>query len=174
MALLSYWKDAITADPSLLHSAIEHGLRVLGYECIKPEQLTAVQNLLSGDNVFMSVPTGFGKSLVFQVLPFCAERLLRSGRSEPMMPVVVVISPLLSLMHDQVTKLVSKGVKAVCVSGDAVDFQADILDGRVTHVFGSPEAFVGTTKWRSLFLDARFVGRIVALAIDEAHCIVKW
>ena len=132
MALLSYWKDAIKANPLLLSSAVEHGIRVFGYECIKSEQLTAIQSLLSGVSVFMSVPTGFGKSLVFQVLPFCVKRLLRSGRSESMKPVVVVVSPQLSLMHDQVTKLVSKDVKAVYVSGDAVDFQADILDGRVT------------------------------------------
>ena len=102
-ALLSYWKDATKADSSLLSSAVEHGIRVLGYECIKPKQLTAIQSLLSGANVFMSVPTGFGKSLGFQVLPFCAECLLRSGRSESMKPVMVVVSPLLSLMHDYTT-----------------------------------------------------------------------
>ena len=90
--LLSYWKDAIKADPSLLPLAIEHGKRVFGYECTKLEQLTAVQSLLSRVSVFMGVPTGFGKSLAFQVLPFCAKCLLKSGRSESMKPVVVVIS----------------------------------------------------------------------------------
>ena len=41
-------------------------------------------------------------------------------------------------------------------------------------MYGSPEAFVGNKTWRSLFVDDRVSGRVVALAIDEAHCIVKW
>ncbi len=46
---------------------------------LKPEQLTAVQSLLKGVNVFVSVSTGFGKSLVYQLLPFCAIHLLQSS-----------------------------------------------------------------------------------------------
>ncbi len=60
MVFLTTWKVGILASPSLLASTVEHGL---GYEQIKPEQLTAVQSLLKCVNVFMSVPTGFGKSL---------------------------------------------------------------------------------------------------------------
>ena len=52
----------------------------------------------------------------------------------------------------------------------------DVVEGRVTHLFGSPKAFIGNAKWRSLFVDKSidFSGRVVATAIDEAHCIVKW
>ena len=53
--------------------------------------------------------------------------------------------PLISLMHDQVSKLGTKGVKAVCTSGEVLkDASADVVEGRVTHIFGSPEAFIGT------------------------------
>ncbi len=176
MALVNAWKTDVTANPSLLASVVEYGLQKLGYERIKPEQLTAIQSLLKGINVFMSVPTGFGKSLVYQLLPFCAERLLHSSSWEFKTPVVVIVSPLVSLMHDQVSKLAAKGVNAVCISGDVDldDAYALVTEGRFTHVFGSPEAFVGSRKWRSLFLDKSFSGRVTAIAIDEAHCIVKW
>ena len=60
---------------------------------------------------------------------------------------VVVMSPLLSLMYDQVAKLIAKGVKAVCISGEKPsDAFADTVEGRVNHVFGSPESFIGNTS----------------------------
>lgn len=77
-------------------------------------------------------------------------------------------------MHDQVSKLESKNVQAVHISDVTDHVWEDILNGRVTHVFGSPEAFVGSKKWRALFLDNALSKRVVAIATDEAHCIVKW
>ena len=171
------WKVELSRHPSLLADAVEYGLIKLGYESIKSEQLSAVHCLLHGNNAFVSVPTGFGKSLVYQILPFCAERLLQP-QSSHIRPVVVVISPLLSLMHNQVSVLSSKKVRAMCISGNqnTNDAYLDVVEGRVTHLFGSPEAFIGNAKWRSLFVDKSidFSRRVVATAIDEAHCIVKW
>ena len=60
------WYDDISSDASLLHSAVDHGFRRLGYERIKTEQLDAVESLLSGKDVFLSAPIGFGKSLVYR------------------------------------------------------------------------------------------------------------
>ena len=64
MALFKAWITEISANPSLVTRAVEEGLYQLGYESIKPEQLTAVESLLKGDDVFISIPIGFGKSLV--------------------------------------------------------------------------------------------------------------
>ena len=129
----------ISANPSLVTHAVEEGLYQLGYKSIKPEQLTAVESLLKGDDVFISVPTGFGKFLVYQLLPFCLKSLLRSCKPSQTFksPMVVVVSPLISLMHDQVSKLVAKRVKAICISGEKMDDAfTDVVDGQVTHVFG--------------------------------------
>ena len=60
------WYDDISSDASLLHSAVDHGFRRLGYERIKTEQLDTVESLLSGKDVFLSIPIGFGKSLVYR------------------------------------------------------------------------------------------------------------
>ena len=152
--------SSVTMDASVLSTSIKYGLQKMDYDHIKPEQLSAVQSVLRGNSVFMSVPTGFSKLLVYQLLPLCAESLLQSsGQTEPTTPIVVVVSPLLSLMHDQVSKLVAKNVQAVYIS-DATSNHVceDNLDGRVTHVFGSPEAFVGTKKWRAMFLDEALSG----------------
>ena len=76
MALFKAWITEISANPSLVTRAVEEGLYQLGYESIKPEKLTAVESLLK--DVFISIPTGLGKSLVYQLLPFNSESLLHS------------------------------------------------------------------------------------------------
>ena len=76
MALFKTWIIQISTDPLLVTRAVEEGLCHMGYKCIKPEQLTAVESLLNGDDMFVSIPTGFGKSLVYQLLQLCSENLL--------------------------------------------------------------------------------------------------
>ena len=103
---------------------------------------------LKGQNAFVSL------SLGYRVLPFCAERLLK-GQFTQKTPVGVIISPLVSLMYDQVAQLSSKNVRALCISGDqdapfessaasrSPEIRSDAytaVEGRVTHLFGSPEA----------------------------------
>ena len=155
MALFKAWIAEISANPSLVTSAVEEGLHQLGYESIKPEQLAAVESLLKGEDVFMSVPMGFGKSLVYQVLPFRSESLLCSCKNSWTFksPVVIVVSPLISLTHDQVSKLVAKEVKAMCISGEKSGDVFTDVESQVTHVFGSPEAFIGNKAWHSIFSD---------------------
>ena len=151
MALFQEWKAAVTRDPALLAGAIEEGIRALGIRSIKPDQLTAVKSLLYGEDVFVSAPTGFGKSLVYQLLPFCSASLLRSCLCTNKSPVVVVVSPLVSLMYDQVTKLVKKGVKAACVSGDSqlVWLDAPNLQPTYSFFYGHRQ---GVKRW-PLLLD---------------------
>ena len=87
-------------------------------------------------------------------------------------PTVLVISPMVSLITDQIKKLEAAVLSAEGQSDHGSEFR-DILDGWVSHIFASPEAMLNT-KWRSLLIKPSFVNRIVALAVDEAHCIAKW
>ena len=67
---------------------------------------------LKGQDTFVSVPTGFGKSLIFKILPFCTEFL-----TMPSEPAVLIVLPLLSPMDNQVAKLTSKGIQVISVFG---------------------------------------------------------
>ena len=85
------WLERVDQEPTLLSSARKHGLTRLGYMSLKPEQLSAIDAILRGRDTFVSVPTGFGKSLVYQVLPFCADWLTGrvTGISTSSKPVVM-------------------------------------------------------------------------------------
>ena len=75
------FKSSYTDEPSLIAHAIEEGFCELGYERIKPKQMTAVESLLIGHlGRFISVPTGFCKSLMHRTLPFCSKCLSTPAR----------------------------------------------------------------------------------------------
>lgn len=131
-----------------------------------------------GEDVFLWLPTGFGKSLCYQLLPYLFD--YKFGRVTAGSPslVVVVVSPLISLMVDQVRKLRHRGVKAAILtsSSDLPDntliATGDDLE-RASYLFSAPEAILGS-KWRTTLMQPCVRRRIVAIAIDEAHCVSKW
>lgn len=150
-------------------AVIESSISILGHAACKPEQKEAVTKVLEGKDVFVSVPTGYGKSAIFQMVPTCAKKLLaKSERGDIRHPAVLVISPLVSLITDQVNKLEAVGLSAVHLSSQAHSDHGneplfrDIIEGPVSHIFSSPEAILDT-KWRSLLLKPTFVNRIVVL-----------
>lgn len=87
---------------------------------------------------------------------------------------MVVISPLKALMEDQVCHLMKLNFLAVCVTDEHKDnLVCDIMDGKHTHVYGSPECFLSST-WRWIFSSKKFRSSLVCVAVDEAHCINQW
>ena len=130
-----------------------------------------------GEDVFLWLPTGFGKSLCYQLLPYLFD--YKFGRVTAGSPsLVVVVCPLISLMVDQVRKLRHRGVKAAILtsSSDLPDntliATGDDLE-RASYLFSAPEAILGS-KWRTTLMQPCVRRRIVAIAIDEAHCVSKW
>lgn len=155
----------------VIDESIQSSLPRFGHQSLKPAQIEAIHAVLTGKDVFVSVPTGYGKSLIYQLLPFCAASLI--PKTSQAVPCVLVLSPLTALMYDQNKKLNTDidGAKSVLLAKDQLE-KNTALD--MTHVFTSPEALLDTEKGRLLLLNERFVQGLVAVAIDEAHCIVKW
>ena len=121
---------SISTDAQFL-SAIEYALRCISRENFapKPQQLETVRQVCHGRDVFLWLPTGFGKTLCYKLLPFVSDyrRGKRSsGRESPhtSFSTVIVISPLVSLMFDPVTSLQGRGVSAGILTGhSAVSYQ---------------------------------------------------
>jgi ATP-dependent DNA helicase RecQ len=136
--------------------------RAFGYEKFRPGQEAAVSAILSGRDTVVVLPTGGGKSLCFQV-----PALLMPG-------LTVVVSPLISLMKDQVDALNAKGLPAAFInstlsSGQVSDRMVRAERGEIKLLYVAPERFdYGRTAER-----LRKVG-VSLLAIDEAHCISQW
>jgi ATP-dependent DNA helicase RecQ len=140
--------------------------RHFGWESFRPGQRPVVEALLSGRDCLAVLPTGAGKSLCFQ-LP----ALVRDG-------LVVVISPLVALMQDQVSQLQARGIPAACLhrgleQGERRQLQQRLAANRLRLLYLAPERAQAEAT-RQLLEEALETGRLVALAVDEAHCISAW
>jgi ATP-dependent DNA helicase RecQ len=133
-----------------------------GYPAFRPGQEAAVESVLAGRDTMVVLPTGGGKSLCYQVPALMLPKL------------TVVISPLISLMKDQVDALAARGLPATFVnstlsSSQISDRLARAVRGDVKLLYVAPERFdAGTTAER-----LRDAG-VSLLAVDEAHCISEW
>jgi ATP-dependent DNA helicase RecQ len=147
--------------------------RYWGYTSFRPLQQEAMAAILAGRDSLVVLPTGGGKSLCFQ-----APALVREG-------LALIVSPLISLMKDQVDTLVANGVPAACynssLSGDEkASVAAGVREGRYRLLYVSPERLVGDGSDSFLSLLGRGRpgglrdGSITFVAIDEAHCISQW
>ncbi len=93
---------------------------------------------------------------------------------------VIVVSPLVSLMVDQVSSLQSHGISAAILSGNSgVDKEylvneSDVKTGQYRFLYSCPEAIVAGEKWKQLLLEPPLSDTVVAVAVDEAHCVFKW
>jgi ATP-dependent DNA helicase RecQ len=125
--------------------------------------------ILADRDSLVVLPTGGGKSLCFQ-----APALVRGG-------IGLVVSPLISLMKDQVDTLVANGVAAACYNSalstdERVSVAAGLREGRYALVYVSPERLAGDGResFLSLLESGRPGERIAFIAVDEAHCISQW
>lgn len=149
------------ANPDL-QTAHEILSRIWGYDEFRPLQEEAVSDVIAARDSLVVLPTGGGKSLCYQV-----PALVREGMA-------VVVSPLISLMKDQVDSLTSNGVAAALVNSTQSDEQkrvtaARIRSGELRLLYMAPERLL-TRKT----LDFLATVPISFFAIDEAHCVSNW
>ena len=147
------WSDAE------LHGALA---RVFGYTAFRPHQIEIVKGILGGHDSLSIMPTGGGKSLCFQ-LP-----------SHLMDGVCVVISPLISLMKDQVDAACANGLRAAALNsslspGGHRAVREALASGELDLLYISPERLSAPGFW-----DALASWPVSFFAVDEAHCISEW
>ncbi|XP_022794673.1 uncharacterized protein LOC111333389 isoform X2 [Stylophora pistillata] len=147
--------------------------RFQNIQALSEEQKKALHGLINRKDVFAILPTGHGKSLIFQLLPDLCRQLSVRGYSYPTNPIIMVICPLKSLIESHIRELQSYGLTAAAVSGDEVNDDA-ILRGEYSFVFGSPESFLQNEKWRQMLLSKDYQSRLLTFVTDEAHVVPKW
>ena len=153
-------------------SALKDRFNLHGF---RHNQLEAINATLGGKDTFVLMPTGGGKSLCYQ-LP----AVVQSGRTQG---VTVVISPLLSLMQDQVEALQRKGVQACMINGDVTNdhrrfvFQAlrgPEVEKFVQILYITPEMINKSGALTDVLHHLHGRNRLARIVIDEAHCVSQW
>ncbi len=143
---------------------------VFGYDQFRGPQQAVIDHVVSGGDALVLMPTGGGKSLCYQV-PAIARQ--RSGHG-----LSVVISPLISLMYNQVGALSEAGVSAAFLnstlsSQEAAQVESAMLRGDITLLYAAPER-VTTPRFLALLDSLQQRGQLSLFAIDEAHCVSQW
>ncbi|XP_019624894.1 PREDICTED: ATP-dependent DNA helicase Q-like SIM isoform X1 [Branchiostoma belcheri] len=170
------------AEPDSSASAIDRAITSVlasldGISELKCEQEKALKAFLSGEDVLALLPTGFGKSLIYQLVPLvCKAYLQTEGERSSLFPgvenpIVIVVSPLVALMEDQVKEAAKLGITAAQLGGTSDN---RILSGSVQLVFGSPESWILNDKWRTMLASARYRRNLVGIVVDEVHMMHKW
>lgn len=159
---------------------------------LKDGQLECLRCVIKRQDLMAILPTGYGKSLIYQVAPFLIKRKFCLDKS-----VCLVITPLNSIMMDQINSMHKQGVRACwldyqCQGGQAISEDVDedsedtnqdpivsvpvpdIAEGKYSLVYAHPEALLSTTKGRSLLTTMEKNGILSCIAVDEAHMILEW
>ena len=141
---------------------------------LSEQQVAAVLSVLRGQDTVVCLPTGHGKSVIFEVVPWCHEMPDGLGEEgKKAVYSVLIVSPLLSLMNRQVHELVERGQSAVRLSSSLPKDVEDVLSGQVRYLFGSPECFE-ERKYRNMLLAPVYQTHLKAVFVDEAHCVDMW
>ena len=133
-----------------------------GYDTFRPLQEEIIDSILQGCDTLALLPTGGGKSVCYQVPALMLDGLC------------LVVSPLISLMKDQVQQLNSRGIKAACLVSGTTGIEQEVIfnnciHGKIKLLYISPERL----KQR-VFIEHLRQMQVSFLAVDEAHCISQW
>lgn len=135
---------------------------IFGYGEFRGAQAEIIAHVAQGQDAFVLMPTGGGKSLCYQI-----PALLRSG-------VALVISPLIALMQDQVDALLQLGIKAAVLNSSltlqqALQVEQALINNQLDLLYVAPERLI-----TAQFLELLTRANLALFAIDEAHCVSQW
>ncbi len=135
---------------------------------LKDEQKEAVRHLLSSKDVVGILPTGFGKSLIYQL--YATAKQLQEDENV----VVLVVSPLKSIMTDQIEEMNELGIPSVILT-ITDDVLQSIAEGKFTLVFGAAEDFLNAQFQHILKDEDAALHKCVSLiVVDECHTVETW
>ncbi len=136
--------------------------QVYGYDAFRGQQAAAIATAMAGRDSVVLMPTGGGKSLCYQIPALVAQRL------------VIVISPLIALMHDQVMALRELGVAAACLNSslsgaEQAAVRSQLAAGSLRVLYVAPERILQAKTLAELVR-----AQPILIAVDEAHCVSQW
>ena len=116
---------------------------------LSKQQERALYSFLSRKDIFAVLPTGFGKSLIFQIVPTMCSYLHSQGCHFPKAVIIIVICPLNSLIESHLKELEKSRITAAKLSGQDIN-KSGIIEGKYSIVFANPEPLIWNEKWWSM------------------------
>lgn len=152
-------QSVLVEQPSDLHQILR---QTFGYKQFRQSQKEIIQTIIDGENVLAIMPTGAGKSMCYQI-----PALLLPGFA-------IVVSPLVSLMQDQIASLGLSGVAAAAINSSQdrqtnIEIWNKVTAGKIKLLYMAPERLM-----TERMLSALAKLPVSLIAIDEAHCISQW
>ena len=136
-------------------------------------QRDCLLTFLCGKDTLGVMPTGHGKTLVYQLMPLVVKELNNMCFEDyPSSPILLVVSPLTYLIKEQVERCSKFALSAKLVSDDEDELEK-LIAGSYNIVFGSPEIYL-SEKWRNVLLSEVYRKNVVGVVVDECHTVVKW
>ena len=149
--------------------------------------MICLEAIYHGRGVVAVLPTGYGKSVMFHLLPLLFLDKINCGRRAAQShPVVIVVSPLNALIKDQIRNLKEGNVNAAILNmknkTNLEDLELHFSDANLTQlsdaiyevIFTHPEAFISCKQGLELFQTEKYQRNVHAIVIDEGHCILEW
>ena len=151
------------------------------------KEVICLEAIYHGRDVVAVLPTGYGKSVIFHLLPSLFLDKINCGhRAAQSHPVVIVVYPLNALIKDQIRRLKEGNVNAAILNvknkTNSEDLELDFRDTNLSQLrdakyevtFTHPEAFISFKQGLELFQTENYQKNVQAIVIDEAHCILEW
>ena len=167
---------------SSLHFAIVNS-HLYSSIIFKPKQVKCLEAVYFGRDVIAVLPTGYGKSLIFHLLPslFCDKLTSASNKRA----VVIVVSPLNALIENRIKKSyqgnIKSGILNVKKGKDDEDLRLNLVgtelllrDAMYDIIYMHPEAFLSCKEGMELLQSVPYQKSVRAIIVDEAHCILEW
>lgn len=160
---------------------------------LRPKQVICLEKVFLNTDTIAILPTGYGKSLIFCLLPallFAKKNGVKSNSN--ISSIVIVVSPLNALIASQISRLRTGGVRACALDVKTSELEAEndgelrlVCDfslsdkakleiGYYNIVFAHPESLVSSLYGRKLMHTKLYQDNVCAIVVDEAHCILDW
>ena len=160
-------KEMAACDTNI-DEAIDFAAKKLVLGKLKEQQVCALQQFVSGHDIFINLPTGFGKSVIFQAATVVLDFLNADDGGNKALVIVVV--PLKALAVDQLDRARQLGIEAADITSHIPDCILEEAE-KFSILFASPESLC-STNGRALLRSVR--SRCYGLFVDESHCVSKW
>ena len=163
---------AMVTETTMLDKAISAACSTIGLASLKAKQREAILKFVGGQDVFISLPTGYGKSLCYTLHPLVFVYLHGIDRGS----IVVCVSPLTSLMMEQSEKFTTQGVLSMFVGElqQDIDSLKGAKEGMIELLYISLESLLCNPQGRDMLLTCVYQENLVAVVVDETHCISRW